>query len=136
MSYMTIHGLRFRRVTLAHGGCYTANTASLCDALICCRCTAVVADAAQAERHLCLTRFYLTGLSFADVEEVPMPHEPRRRVAIAHHLHHADIWPHGAKILKAKGATPLSERYETLSVLFAELAAMERAVEKRWKRQR
>ena len=131
MSYMTIHGLRFRRVTLAHGGASTARASRLCDAMICCRCTAVVADASQAERHLCLTRFFLTGLTAETLGNVTVPHEPRRRVAIAHHLHHADIWPHGAKILRPRDAAPISQRYETLSVLLAELADMERAIEKR-----
>lgn len=134
MRHLMIRGLRFRRVTIVNNECTiekrpSSRAKSLCDALICCRCTAVVADEGQAERHLCLSRYYLAGVSFADIESTPLPHAPRQRVAIAHHLHHTDIWPHGAKLLSARKKMPLSERYETLAVLLAELAAMERRQE-------
>lgn len=138
---MVIRGLRFRCVTIVNNE-YTLNTRhsartkNLRDALICCRCTAVVADEAQAERHLCLPFYYLAGVSCGDVESIPIPDKPRQRVAIAHHLHHTNIWPHGAKLLSPRKKAPLSERYETLSVLFAELAVMERNQELRPKRKR
>ncbi len=126
MSYATISGLRFRRVVLSGdfvGG--SAKPSQVCDALICRRCTAVLADADMAERHVCVTRFWLSGMSFADVESVAMPDRMRERVRVANHATMTDLWPHGGKLLRARHAIPLHERYELLSVLFAELAKME-----------
>lgn len=137
MSYSTISGLRFRRVVMSGdfvGG--SAKSSQICDALICCRCTSVLADSGMAERHVCVTRFWMAGMSFADVEgdssrpgqdsPISTPDRMRERVRAANHATMTDLWPHGAKLLRARQAIPLSERYELLSVLFAELAKMER----------
>ena len=141
MGHLTIRGLRFRRVTIVNNECTIekrsrSRAKSVHGALICCRCTAVVADEGQAERHLCLPRYYLAGVSFADIETIPLPHDPRQRVAVAHHLHHRDLWPYGVKLLLARKKAPLSERYETLSVLLAELAVLERQQELKPKQRR
>lgn len=128
----TIHGLRFRRVVVSNGVIAgTARSSQLCDALICRRCTAVLADSGEAERHVCVTRFWMTGMTFADIENVETPDRMRERVRVANNAPMIDLWPHGAKLLPWRKAIPLSERYELLSVLFAELAKMERTAEAR-----
>jgi len=126
----TIHGLRFRRAVISGGTIAgTARTSQLCDVLICRRCTAVLADSGEATRHVCVTRYWIAGMSFTDIENVETPDRMRERVRVANNAMMTDLWPHGAKLLPWRKAVPLSERYELLSVLFAELAKMERAVE-------
>jgi hypothetical protein len=126
----TIHGLRFRRVMISNGAVAgRAQNSQPCDALICQRCTAVLADSGEAERHVCVTRYWMAGMSFADIESVETPDRMRERVRVANNAMMIDLWPHGAKLLPWRKAVPLSERYELLSVLFAELAKMERAAE-------
>lgn len=58
----------------------------------------------------------------------------RERVRVANGANMADLWPHGAKLVAKRKVAPLSERYELLSVLFAELANMERGAEARSRR--
>lgn len=131
VSYATIHGLRFRRVTIARDGYARTKMSGVCDALICTRCTAVLADSSQAARHVCMPRYWQAGLTFDEIETVPMPHAARQRVAISNASRHADLWPHGVRLLKPRETASLHERYETLSVLLAELAAMESAASAR-----
>lgn len=80
----------------------SAKPSQTCDALICCRCTSVLADSGMAERHVCVTRFWMAGMSFADVEEVEVPDRMRERVRAANHATMTDLWPHGAKLLRAR----------------------------------
>lgn len=128
MSDTTIHGLRFRCVTISNGAVAgAATTYQTCDALICKRCTAVLADEGEAERHVCVTRFWMAGMSIAEAEAAEAPDRIRERVRAANNAIMTDLWPHGAKLIAARKAIPLDERYELLSVLFAELAKMERA---------
>lgn len=131
MSDTVIHGLRFRRVLLTDGSFQrNAEHMQVCDAMICTRCTAVVRDHGEAERHVCVTRFWMSGISLdhASVPEI-LPDRMRERVSVANHAVMADLWPHGKKLLSQRKGAPLAERYELLSVLFAELAKMEHAAE-------
>lgn len=134
---MVIHGLRFRRVKLryealacAHVQCEAKKDES-CDALICLRCTAVLRDATEAERHLCLSFYWLMGAALDDF--VDLPDRPRDRVSVANNARMANVWPHNAAICTPREAVPLSERYETVSVLLAELSVLQRKIEARTK---
>lgn len=131
-------GLRFRRVILAYAWdrkqAYVSDAAKsqLCDAMICCRCTAVVSDNGEAERHVCLSRFFMAGEA-GDVDYVPSgeyPIDPRARVRAANHAPLADLWPHEAKPHDPRRAPPLSERYEAMSLLLAEFSKMEMEIER------
>lgn len=137
MSCTIIHGLRFRRVKLryeararAHVQCEAKKDES-CDALICLRCTAVLRDDAEAERHLCLSFYWLRGVALDD--HVDLPDRPRDRVSVANNARMANIWPHSAALRAPREAVPLSERYETVAVLLAELAALQLKIEARAK---
>lgn len=138
MSDTTIHGLRFRRVLISpdHGLVVgDANGMRVCDALICRRCTSVLADGGEAERHVCVTRYWMAGFSFADYGTAnELPDRPRERVGVANNANMGDLWPHRWSLIQRRRAAPLAERYELLSVLFAELAKMERGVEVRPRR--
>jgi hypothetical protein len=136
MSTTTINGLRFRRVALVSGKnnreifC-TAKSKQVCAALICRRCTAVLVDSEQAARHVCVPFDWLRGVLSADVESMPLPQKARERVRVVNGVHMTNLWPHGMKVPKPHDLAPLDERYETLSVLVAELAKMEREIARR-----
>lgn len=130
MSDTTIQGLRFRRVTLSNGAVASEVKArQRCDALICRRCTAVLRDDGEAARHVCVTFYWMSGLSLADVETVETPDRIRARASVANNAMLANLWPHGAKLIAKRDAAPLFERYELLATLFAELAKMERGAQ-------
>lgn len=136
MSDTTIHGLRFRRVTLVYpspGEAYVGRevrASEACDAMVCRRCTTVVRDHGEAERHICMSSYWLMGVSF---DELPaeQPDRPRERLRVVNHMPRANLWPHIKAPFDPRNAEPLSERYETLSVLLAELAKMQREIESR-----
>ena len=137
MSCTVIHGLRFRRVKLryeararAHVQC-EAKKDERCDALICLRCTAVLRDAPEAERHLCLSFYWLMGVTLD--EHADLPDRPRERVSVANNARMANIWPHNSALCTSREAVALSTRYEMVSVLLAELAALQFKIEARTK---
>lgn len=134
---MTIRGLRFRRVLLNEAGGYVscdARISEVCDAMVCRRCTAVLRDDGEAERHVCVTRYWQAGFSFGDIDRIDAPDRMRERVQVANGANLADLWPHQSKLVPRRKLVSLAERYELLSVLFAELAKMERGAEARPRR--
>jgi len=136
VSHTIISGLRFRRVLLDAQQGYVRGEAPRgkpCDALICCRCTAVARDSGEAERHVCLSSYWCAG-DAGSVEFLPLdyqrPEAPRDWVQSANHMPLTNLWPHTAKPFDLQKASPLSERYEALACLLAEMAKMEREIER------
>lgn len=137
-NHIVIDGLRFRRVNLEyswdrkHAYVSEAPKGKRCDALICCRCTAVLGDNSEATRHVCVPFVWQSGEA-GHVDYVPSgeyPIDVRERVRAVNHAPIASLWPHNAKPLDVRRIPPLSERYEALAMLLMEFSKMESEIER------
>lgn len=137
-SYMTIDGLRFRRVLLTYSwdrkqvDVSDVPTTRVCDAMICCRCTTLVLDDGEAVRHVCLSRYWQAG-DAGSVEFNPgssFDQHPCAWTQVGNHMPRADLWPHCVKPFNKRRAPALSERYEALATLLAGMSKMEAEIER------